>query len=364
MSQGNSEDHNLIIRFLMNEASKEDVHQLEDRITRDGEIKLHFEQIRDTWNSIELEKELDYKKVRHDLRKVMNQVDQHSGRQKAKTTIHKYLNSWLMRAAAIFFIGFVSALLIYSFSIFSSNTNSTLSTLETPKGSNSILKLSDGSIIRLNAGSKLSYPTQFSGDSREVFLEGEAFFDVAKDAKRKFIVKTSDVTVKVFGTQFNIKSYPDDNKVETTLVEGAISLQKNTIEGKPIGKEIVLEPNQRIVLYKEQEPITPTEIQPKKQQTLPARKPKLLLSKSIDPVRYVSWKDGQLIFKSEQMKELAITLERRYNVKIHFEDEELRQFRFTGTIENETIEQVMDAIKLASSIDYRMEEREIWLSEM
>ena len=125
-----------------------------------------------------------------------------------------------------------------------------------------------------------------------------------------------------------------------------------------------MNPNQRIVLYKEQENSTPSESIPEKMENVPARKAKLVLSKSIDTKRFISWKDGELIIKSEPMIKLAVKLERRYNVKIHFESEDIKQIRFTGTIENETIEQVMAAIKLASSIDYRIEERVIWISKM
>ena len=125
-----------------------------------------------------------------------------------------------------------------------------------------------------------------------------------------------------------------------------------------------MNPNQRIVLYKEQENSTPSESIPEKMENVPARKAKLVLSKSIDTKRFISWKDGELIIKSEPMIKLAVKLERRYNVKIYFESEDIKQIRFTGTIENETIEQVMAAIKLASSIDYRIEERVIWISKM
>jgi ferric-dicitrate binding protein FerR (iron transport regulator) len=88
-------------------------------------------------------------------------------------------------------------------------------------------------------------------------------------------------------------------------------------------------------------------------------KPKLMLAKKIDTKRFISWKDGELIIKSEPLEKLAFTLERRFDVIIHFEEEKIKEYRFTGIIKDETIEQVMAAIKLASSIDYRFEDREI-----
>jgi len=128
------------------------------------------------------------------------------------------------------------------------------------------------------------------------------------------------------------------------------------------GKELKMEPNQRLVLYKEQENITPTISSIKKIENVPPRKAKLVLSKRIDTDRFISWKDGHLKIVSEPMKNLAVTLERRYDVKIHFSDEDIKQLRFTGTFKNETIEQVMAAMKLASPMDYKIEERDVWIS--
>ena len=361
MKEGNNFDNSIFVRFLMDEASKEDVLLLENWISSDIENKNYFNQIRDTWNSVELNKELDEKKIKADLKSVMDRIEGNSNGNMIHESKSRFINkAWLLKAAAIFIIGFAISWIVFNGASSIETFETVYSTVETPKGSSTVINLPDGSTIWLNAESKLKYPLDFSHGEREVYLEGEAFFDVAKDKKRQFFVKTSDLTVKVFGTSFNVKSYPGDNTVETTLVEGLITIQKKS-DGKIVGKEIKMESNQRIVLYKKQDIITPTETQLIKIENVPPRKAKLVLSKRIDPKRFTSWKDGQLIIKSKPMIKLAVTLERRYNVKIHFEDEEIKQFKFTGTIENETIEQVMAAIKLASSIDYRIEEREIWI---
>ena len=349
----------------MNEASKEDVQLLEDWISSDSEHNSYFEQIRDTWNSIEVERELDEKRVKDDLKSVIDRIEVEAESNKIFKSKTRILNSsWFYKAAAVFIVGFAASWFVFKGPKSIKTGETVYNVIETPKGSSTTINLPDGSKIWLNAESKLRYPQNFTKNTRAVYLEGEAFFEVAKDKDRQFLVRTSDLIVKVFGTRFNVKSYPDENAVETTLVEGSISIQKNSMNGKVIGKEIKMEPNQRIVLYKAQENSAPTEGQAKKTDNVPERKAKLVLSKRIDTDRFTSWKDGQLIIKSEPMIKLAVTLERRYNVKIHFEDEEIKQFRFTGTIENETIEQVMAAIKLAASIDYRIEEREIWISKM
>ena len=363
MKVGNNFDNNIIIRFLMNEASKEDIQLLEEWISMDAENRIYFEQIRDTWNSIEIEKELDEHRIQADLKRVMDRIDvgQDHAIGKVKTW---QVRNWFLKVAAVFVIGFSASWLIFRGVDSIEPGSAAYNVIETPRGSSTLINLPDGSKIWLNAESKLKYPQKFSQNQRAVFLEGEAFFEVAKEKERQFLVRTPDLTVKVFGTSFNVKSYPDENTTETTLVEGSISIYKTSTNGQAIGREIKMNPNQRIVLYKEQENSTSSESMPEKMENVPARKAKLVLSKSIDTKRFTSWKDGELIIKSEPMIKLAVKLERRYNVKIHFESEDIKQIRFTGTIENETIEQVMAAIKLASSIDYRIEERVIWISKI
>jgi len=348
----------------MNEASKEDIQLLEDWISSDAEHHSYFEQIRDTWNSIELENELDEKKVQSDLRSMIGRIEvKTEGTKIFKSKTRTLSSNWLYKAAAVFILGFAASWFVFQGPKLNEKKKTVYNDIETPKGSSTIINLPDGSKIWLNAGSKLRYPQNFDKNERSVFLEGEAFFEVSKDKDRKFLVKTSELTVKVFGTKFNVKSYPDESAVETTLVEGSISIQKNSMTGEAFGKEIKMEPNQRIVLYKAQKKSVPTESrQAKKIENVPERKAKLVLSKRIDTKRFTSWKDGKLIIKSEPMMKLAVTLERKYNVRIHFEDEKIKHFKFSGTINNETIEQMMEAIKLASSFDYRIDERDIWIS--
>lgn len=359
MSYEQDLDNNLIVRLLLQNASEEDITRLKVRMAEDTDFRKHFDQIQDTWNRIELEKELDDLKIKRDLDYVLASTER-----KSRSMIKSIFatNSWLFRAAALLVIGFGISWMVFQFPYTISNNEVSYNTIEIPRGSSSVVNLPDGSKITLNAQSKLRYPDNFGLDSRDVFLEGEAFFEVAKDKKRLFVVNTPELVVKVHGTSFNVKSYADDHTVETTLVEGSISLFKKTEAGEVIDKEIKMEPNQQLILYKAKKGIPEAEASNQGKQDLPKpMKPKLMLSKKIDTERYVSWKDGLLKIKSEPLDKLALTLERRYNVAVHFEEEQIKQIRFTGTIRNETIEQVMTAIKMASSIDYEIEERDIWI---
>lgn len=359
MKEGKIFDNSIIVRFLLEEASQEDIQLLEYWISLNEENKNYFNQIRNTWNAIELQRELDDSKIKSDYNHVLDQIDKKTS---PSFTFHSLFNNWVVKGAAIFLLGIACSWMLINKSI--SSQDNTFNVIETPRGSKATVLLPDGSTVLLNADSKLTYPQKFSNKKREVTLEGEAFFEIEKDEDRQFLVKTSDIIVKVFGTSFNVKSYPDENTTETTLVEGSISIYKNSIDDLKGEAEVKLEPNQRIVLYKEQEKSTHTEALPKKAENVPIRKAKLVLSKSVDTERFISWKDGHLKIESEPMNILAVTLERRYDVKVHFMDEEIKQFRFTGTFKNETIEQVMEAIKLASAVDYSIDERNIWISKL
>ena len=347
----------------MNEATKEDVVVLENWLEQSSDNKAYFDQIRNSWNSIELENELDDRREHADFAKILGKIerDPSLNRQFGKQNWNSY-GGMLLKAAAIFILGFAASWYFYNQPVIPVANESAHAIVETPKGSKATINLPDGSKVLLNADSKLIYPQKFEEKKRQVFLVGEAFFEVETDVKRKFLVVTPDITVKVFGTSFNIKSYPDENTTETTLVEGSISIYKNSTNGEESGTELKMEPNQRIVLYKDLEKSTLKPSRPKRIVNLPDRKAKLVLSKQIDTERYTSWTDGELKITSEPMKKLAMTLERRYDVKIHFDSEEIKQFRFYGTFKNETIEQVLDAMKLASPISYRIEDRNIWIS--
>lgn len=363
MKEGIKFDTSIILRFLISEASAMDIELLEEWISHDQKNKRYFERVRDSWYSFEVEKDLDSEKISQDFQHILDQINS-----KKASKIHgriqpnRFLGSWVFRGAAIFIFGVAFAWVVFQNFGISDSKSTQFNIVETPRGSRANIVLPDGSTVLLNAESKLTYPQQFLEDKREILLEGEAYFEIQKDPETEFLVRTPDLTVKVFGTSFNVKSYPGENTTETTLVEGSISVYKHSMNGMIEGKELKMEPNQRLVLYKDRENITPTISSIKKIENVPARKAKLVLSKRIDPDRFISWKDGHLKIVSEPMKNLAVTLERRYDVKIHFSDEDIKQLRFTGTFKNETIEQVLAAMKLASPMDYKIEERDVWIS--
>ena len=276
---------------------------------------------------------------------------------------------WMPRVAAVFLLGAILSFAV-AYQIYNPrNSVLVFHEINTPAGAKSKVTLPDGTIIWLNAGSNLKYSNQFNKKSREVYLTGEAFFDVETNPSKVFLVRTSELNIKAYGTAFNVKSYPEEGTIETTLIEGSIGVTRISFEDKK-SDEVMLEANQRVVYYRknklvEKENIADNEIESSPEQVIhPKQKLTYLISKGIEAEDFTSWKNGTLFITSETLKELAIKLERKYDVKIHFENEHLKGLKFTGSLENETIEQVIEAIGIAANITYNIKDRDIWLKEI
>jgi len=242
-------------------------------------------------------------------------------------------------------------------------------TVTTPLGAKTKIILPDSSAIWLNAGSSLKYSNEFGNRNRQVYLSGEAFFDVYHNPSILFQVETSELLIKSYGTAFNVKSYPDEGTIEATLIEGSIGITRASNDNSK-KDEVILEPNQRVVYFRKTKTLeagqaerdtenapVPASPEPEKQKTT------YLISKGIDTREYTSWKDGTIIISGETLEDLAVKLERKYDVNIHFENELLKSLRFTGSLENETVEQAIHAIGIAAQIDYEIEDRDIWFRE-
>jgi transmembrane sensor len=291
----------------------------------------------------------------------------HKIRQKPHTIENtRHLVIKLARVAAILVLAIVTGGIL-SYILFSAHASKQVSVfqIKAPYGSRSELTLPDGSTVWLNAGSNIQYDDGFNKQNRNLYLEGEGYFKVAKNKHLPFIVKTTAIHIKAIGTEFNVKAYANDNTIETTLIEGKITLEN---ENKPGGKrkEIYLEPYQKAVYVKNSKKMDITSL--KKLTASQDLKPvstesDMFISKKIDPLPDIAWKENKLIFKRAELENMAVTLERKYNIAIYFESEEVKKFRFTGTLEDETLQQVLDVIKLTAPIDYSLKGKEVTIHE-
>lgn len=200
-----------------------------------------------------------------------------------------------------------------------------------PKGSVSEMLLPDGTIIFLNAESHIKYSIEGENGIREVFLEGEAWFDVTKNNKKPFIVHTAFYDVNVTGTQFNVKAYQTDNEVTTTLEEGQIIIQ--SVGNFKLANNVVLNPGEQVVLNKESNELT---------------------VKKVNTGWFTSWKDNKLIFVNMNLRDLIVLLERKYGVDIEVKNKEILDLHFDGTIKNESIIEFLDIVQETLPINYNI----------
>lgn len=198
--------------------------------------------------------------------------------------------------------------------------------LVVPFGKKARMILADGSRIWVNAGSRIVFPGRFTGSNREIYLIGEAYFEVAHNPKKPFLVKTSTVTVRVLGTSFNVSSYPDDDFVSAVLKEGKISMEEN--EAGMFDSPVELRPNQMAIFKKNGKGITIS---------------------NTNQEKYTIWKEGILIFENEEIYTLITKVERFYNISIELKNPNLGKERITGKLDlNAGMPQVFEYITKVS----------------
>lgn len=305
----------LVSRFLNGKCTSEETRELKNWMEASDENKKEFLALKDIW---------DLSLVRPD-----NSNDQlakfyKKQYERSKKTSQLWIRS-SVAVAAVLFAGLVISILIPRFET-PVAVNEQVFTV--PLGSKSKVLLADGTEVNLNSGSELRYSANYSAKNRVVSLSGEGFFNVKSDPEHPFWVKTADFDVKVTGTEFNVCTYSENKMATATLAEGNILL-----EMKSTGQTFAIKPGQKFELDRTNR--------------------KYLLDEA-DVESETAWKDGEFIFRNIPFPELVQRLERWYDVKLDYSGTELQNFKFTGRFKNqETIWQVLDALKLTSPIDYR-----------
>lgn len=226
------------------------------------------------------------------------------------------------------------------------------------------LVLPDSTRVWLNASSKLRYARLTEGATREVELEGEAFFDVAKDPRRPFIVHADSLEIKVLGTAFTIKSYPQDPTIEATLLQGAIEITRKDNSNTP---RIILKPNEKLVFNKYPLPALPhsSDSIMRHPRVIPADMAVNSLPLNIPDSEKVEtgWMYNKLVFNGDSFKELSEKMERWYNVRFVFMDAHLYTYHFGGSFTHETIQEALNALQLTAHFTYKIKGNEIELYE-
>jgi transmembrane sensor len=235
--------------------------------------------------------------------------------------------------------------------------------IKAPYGSKSEITLPDSSHVILNAGSTIRYRSDYNIQNRDISLTGEAYFKVAKNAQIPLIVQAGKINVKAIGTEFNIKAYEDEAIIETTLVEGKVEI---TQTGQNANDEnyINLNPNQKAIYIKESDSFTLGKVKvtdPLVLQQNSTIYDNILISPKVDVNQIVAWTKGKLLIKGESLDKLCVELQRKYDVTFILSDDEIKKYRFTGVLLDETLEQVLNVIKLTAPIEYQINGKKVVL---
>ncbi|MDP4212880.1 MAG: FecR family protein [Bacteroidota bacterium] len=267
---------------------------------------------------------------------------------------HLYLRRWA--AAAAIFVCACASLLYYR-SYYNKSQSATVSkTAVVHNGSTSEITLSDGTRVRLNAGSKLIYPEHFSNTSREVTLEGEAFFEVTQSANAPFLVHAGKIKVRVLGTRFNIKAYKEDADIETTLISGKVQVMLNDDEEK----KIMLFPHEKLTVINEPKS-DPVKVRAPEVSNELRYQVQVLPAAVNNNYVETAWLDHKMVLSNEDFENVARLLERKYDVTVYFDNSALKQEHISGVFEKENITQVLEILKMTTRFNYRINGNEIHL---
>lgn len=354
----------LFSKKLAQEATNEELIELEGLVREHPEWQYALQNLEDIWS---LEPKRDNiegnEAFSHHMEKFREKFPEEQILLKSSRGLfaNKILAKWLIVAASS-----AAILLVIFFWGFNTSTGATSSTDEKPglitdqneistePGSRSRVQLPDGSLVWLNAGSKLVYKKEFGQNIREVELKGEGFFDVVKNKEKPFIIHTNTIDIKVLGTAFNVKAYPQDKTTETSLIRGSIEV---SVKKRP-NEKIILSPNEKLIV-KNADVITTTVVNHSN-----VLKPEIAISQlKLDPkdssIAETQWVENRLVFRNESFSDIATRLERWYDVNINIKDEELESLRLSGTFDNETIDQALQGLAFTKGFHYIIKGKQI-----
>jgi ferric-dicitrate binding protein FerR (iron transport regulator) len=352
----------LIVKLLTNDIKPEEYKVLQEYL-QSKENKLYFDSFREIWQtsaSIGNISGLDKLQGWNNIKSQAGITGNTNNSFKART-----VRQFLKIAAVILMLISGSSTITWLITSKQQQKNQSpeITTISSPLGSKCKIVLPDSSLVWLNAGSKITYTSNFNKTERRLYLEGEAYFDVTTNQDKPFLVQTSDIMVRALGTRFNVKAYREENEITTTLEEGKIDIR---LLGKSLPEEIILNPNEKVVYHKKNNQLTEEKPVLQNNQLPETRKTDnvdiIEINSDINTELYTSWKDKRWIIEGENLDDLSKILERKYNISILFNDEELKTINFTGIIENETIEQLMNALRLTSPLAFEMSKDTIWLN--
>lgn len=358
---------NLLSKKLSGEASPEEMTELELLVKEYPELIYSAEQIENIWNldrpdSNTYDSELAFQHHLNCLNKkgislygVDTPANMYGIDREQSSSLRKRFFQIILGCILFAAIGFmVWQLRTKPARDFLVSNKQFIGEISTRMGDRIKLVLPDSTVVWLNAGSKLNYDEKFGIDNRNTTLSGEAYFSVRK-SKIPFTIQANGVRIKVLGTSFNVKSYPNEKTTETSLIHGQVEI---TIDKRP-GEKFLLKPNEKLIVANE---IKTTEKLPEKN-----NEPMVVLSNlthaNDNSILETSWVDNKLIFQDESFAELAIKMERWFGVDISFANERIQKERLSGTFTKETIQEALEILQMTTSFNFSLKSDSIVITE-
>ena len=329
----------LLAKKLSGEISADELAEFNRLIAGNASFRSEYESIKSYWSETDEPYE--------NIVSIFEDIKQRAGIDETGKTIElngsekRRLWPQAIAAAAVILIFASMAFYFIRLKTGSGIENSlTLNVLKTNSGATTRIRLADGTLVTLNAVSILKYPKTFAGKTREVFLNGEAFFDVAKDHIHPFIVHTASSDIHVLGTAFNVKSYDNESRFEATLFRGSIQA---TIKNAA-GKSVLLTPSDKLVIESSRYYLTK----------------ETHLDRDTTNIE-TAWMHDKIIFKNQPFGLLANSLSRKYGINIIFNNNSLKRVNLTGEFEKENIDQVLLSLKLVARFNYKISGDSIYI---
>lgn len=353
----------LLARQFAGEATLKEVQELEYLLAQDPALKRAAGKMLDAWHD---RGKSDMQKALSSFAKIDAQIQQRGDSATSEPApVYQLSNPSIFKKYRIAIAVAASIVLLAGawFVFFNDNIRKpkeiALQEITTPLKSIREIKMPDGSTIWLNEGSKMEYGDEFNDKIREVWLTGEAYFDVAKNKGKPFIIHANKVNVKVLGTAFNIKSYPGEKNVETSLIRGSVQV---TVNDDP-SKVYILKPNQKLVVPVSDDTMPDSLSVPvhSNNEVKYTTIGKVADNATDTIIAETSWIDRKLAFYESSFKELAVQLERRYNVSFVFKDKRKEELVFTGVFYKQTLEQALHALSISDPFNYRIQDSTVYI---
>lgn len=336
-------------RYLANECTEQEKEIIERWEARNNENHLAMQKIKRIWDaSMEEQEQMqnDWMDIEEDwttLQRKISTLDEKHPSEPKKASYATFRPTkpgafqQFMKVAAIFVVMALATVLAYN-NWYETETiaqESVLKEISTANGQRVNLTLSDGTGILVNSGSEIKFPDTFQSDKREVFLEGEAYFNVTENTEAPFLVHTKGMTTKVLGTSFSVRAYSEDSNVSVVVEEGRVAL---SAEAGGTSDPVILTKHKLGQFDMEDGKISTRDVE--------------------DMQLYLSWTEGFLKFKEQQMRKVARELERRYDIEVIFSNESISDMLLTANLKSRSMNNVLDVIAMSLDINYRIEKND------